>query len=299
MKSLEQIQNEVGQWSQANFGDNISKVTGLPMFSQNALTGLVEEVGELNHATICHHQGRRGYDPTTEAGEAKYVADRNDALADILIFLCDFAYREGVSLLQLVNKAWEETVSKRNMQNWEQHSHDKSPATQVVLMEGFDEANKTPPPFPLADDLKRMKDMGCRVAEYPEVGVVSDPDASQDYAQNGQGFAEPVIIRDSQIVSDTKLPPEADATFGDGIRKRPEEETKRKPLTSSYNRYCSICKTNLIHRMNTSGYCPQCAADEAAKKANAERHARGEFTLKEQFELEQEKARKGQQNADG
>lgn len=118
MKQLQQLQREIGKWSQDQFGDNISKATGYPLGSQNALTGIVEEVGELNHVTICHHQGRRGYD-----NSIKYKADRDDALADILIFMCDYAEREGTDLLTLLNQTWDKVVSKRTTENWDQHTH--------------------------------------------------------------------------------------------------------------------------------------------------------------------------------
>jgi NTP pyrophosphatase (non-canonical NTP hydrolase) len=123
------------------------------MGSQNALTGLVEEVGELNHVTICRHQGRRGYDV-----KEKYEADRNDALADIMVFLCDYAAREGVDLLTVVNDTWNKVVSKRTLQNWDKVSHEtdnsKFEKTLVELAEKH---------FP---DLKEQTGQGF--AEPPE-----------------------------------------------------------------------------------------------------------------------------------
>lgn len=120
MKQLQQIQQEIGQWSHEQFGESVSNVTGFPLGSQNALTGIVEEVGELNHVTICAHQGRRGYDDPE-----KYKADRDDALADILIFMCDYAYREGTDLLTLLNRTWDNVVSKRTVGDWDRHTHEQ------------------------------------------------------------------------------------------------------------------------------------------------------------------------------
>lgn len=128
MDGLQEIQQQIGTWSKELFGNNVSLVTGHPMYSQNALTGLVEEVGELNHVTICHHQGRRGYDD-----EAKYKADRDDALADILVFLCDYACREGVDLLTVLNSAWTKVVSKRNLQNWSTVNHERPAETKEIV----------------------------------------------------------------------------------------------------------------------------------------------------------------------
>lgn len=127
MKELRELQSAVATWSQATFGNNVSKWTGYPQGSQCSLTGMVEEVGELitaigrlNKATICRHQGRKGYDNVD-----KYNADRNDAVADIMIFLLDYCAREGIDLLTVTNEAWDKVVSKRTLENWEEHRHDE------------------------------------------------------------------------------------------------------------------------------------------------------------------------------
>lgn len=138
LKDLQTLQREVADWSRENFGDNVSKWTGQKLFSQNALTGLVEEVGDLNGITIQYHQGRRGYDPTTEEGQKKYVSNRNDAIADIMIFLMDYCDREGVDLLTVVNDTWTNIVSKRNAKtraSWEKHSHDPAEAAAGAALE--------------------------------------------------------------------------------------------------------------------------------------------------------------------
>lgn len=122
MKDLQQLQKEIADWSVKTFGDNshnLSKANGFPMGSQNALTGIVEEVGELNGATICKHQGRKGF-----GDQNKFASFRNDAIADIMIFLCDYAAREGVDLLTVLNETWDKIVSKRTLENWEEHSHE-------------------------------------------------------------------------------------------------------------------------------------------------------------------------------
>lgn len=119
--SIETIQKQVGEWSESLFGDNqhnFSKLTGLPQGSQSALTGFVEEVGELNAVTICAHQGRRGYD-----NREKYETDRDDCIGDAVIFLLDYCNREDVSLIHIVNNTWRNVVSKRNLANWEKVTH--------------------------------------------------------------------------------------------------------------------------------------------------------------------------------
>ena len=123
--TLDQLQHQIGEWSAKNFGNNVSKITGQLLYSQCALTGLVEEVGELNAITIKHHQGRSGFGPTAE-GRAKYASERNDAVADILVFLLDYCHREGISAYDCLLKTWTQVVSKRRTDLpdlWSSYSH--------------------------------------------------------------------------------------------------------------------------------------------------------------------------------
>lgn len=117
MKSLQEIQEEIGKWSNTQFGFNLSHDDtslsyGAPLGSLPSLLGMVEEIGELCHAVIYKHQGR-GYSDPIEHRKAK-----EDALADLLIFACDFAERENISLLGVLNTVWE-TVSKRRKESWQ------------------------------------------------------------------------------------------------------------------------------------------------------------------------------------
>lgn len=109
VQGLEEIQSRVGYWSQLNFGDQTSKATGVPLGSLAPLMGVAEELGELFHATLKRHQGIRGFD-----NDETFIAARNDAVADILVYLCDYASREGFSLLEALNETWDRVVSKRN-----------------------------------------------------------------------------------------------------------------------------------------------------------------------------------------
>lgn len=123
--TLDQLQHQIGEWSAKNFGNNVSKITGQLLYSQCALTGLVEEVGELNAITIKHHQGRSGFGPSPE-GRAKYASERNDAVADILVFLLDYCHREGISAYDCLLKTWTQVVSKRRTDLpdlWLSYSH--------------------------------------------------------------------------------------------------------------------------------------------------------------------------------
>lgn len=89
------LKQEIGQWAQHNFDHNESKhplfqmtsfqppilKRGIPLRSLAPLLGMYEEYGELQLAIL-----------QQDAEEIK------DALADIGVYLCDFCYREGLSI---------------------------------------------------------------------------------------------------------------------------------------------------------------------------------------------------------
>lgn len=89
---LRDFQNAVRQWSLKNFGEQ-SYV--------NPLLGVVEEVGELNHAVLKMRQGIRG--------DKDFLKEQaEDAVGDILIYLADFCSRfeGGIDLQNAVENAW-------------------------------------------------------------------------------------------------------------------------------------------------------------------------------------------------
>ena len=105
--SLREIQREIGEWSRRNFGEQVSKATGQRLGSLCPLLGVQEELGELCHVVLKRHQGIRGYDD-----DVKYQTERDDALADILVFLCDFSEDEGVDLEGVLAMAWNKVKSR-------------------------------------------------------------------------------------------------------------------------------------------------------------------------------------------
>lgn len=159
MKSLIQIQSEIGDWARRQFGDNPNRSeghpgVGTPLGSQPALNGMNEEVGELagaalgrhdahvaalasammkiNHAYVYRQQGRGDY-----ADVDKYLADLEDGLADLMVFACDFCNRVGretgreVNLLGALNETWDR-VCKRRRETWNaDKSAESSPAPAV------------------------------------------------------------------------------------------------------------------------------------------------------------------------
>lgn len=76
MKTLNELRIEVGKWSFENFGVNRSKANDPTMVlgSLAPLMGMAEEIGELEEATT--------------------YADLEDAVGDIVIYMCDYLYRE-------------------------------------------------------------------------------------------------------------------------------------------------------------------------------------------------------------
>jgi NTP pyrophosphatase (non-canonical NTP hydrolase) len=168
-KSLRQIQQEIAEWSQRNFGDNVSKAPGFtyshPLGSLCSLLGIGEESGELYHVVLKRLQGIRGYDD-----DQKYYEERDDAIADLLVYLCDFSSRERVDLQEVLNKVWEK-VQKRD---WEKNKKDAHEVAEEQYQDELQKARKfkefvherldkmgVPQNFP---DGPHTKD-GCRIGD--------------------------------------------------------------------------------------------------------------------------------------
>ncbi len=93
---LAQLQQEVATWSKHNFPYNEP---------HHPLLGLAEEVGELSHAHLKMEQGIRGTE--SEHMNAKY-----DAVGDIIIYLADYCFRNGIKLNLAVIQAWDEVKNR-------------------------------------------------------------------------------------------------------------------------------------------------------------------------------------------
>jgi len=89
--TLSRIQLEQRAWVLHNFGEREA---------WQPLLGVQEEVGELAHAFLKRHQGIRG---THE----EHTADIRDAVADIIIFLMDFASAEGIDVREVLDETWQ------------------------------------------------------------------------------------------------------------------------------------------------------------------------------------------------
>lgn len=106
---LQKVQKLIGEWAQRNFGSNYSTSRGIHLNSLAPLMGIGEEYGELLHAVLKEAQGIRGYQ-----SRELYEEDRDDAVADLVIFLLDFCHREGVDFDSVLEK----TTNKVLQRDW-------------------------------------------------------------------------------------------------------------------------------------------------------------------------------------
>jgi NTP pyrophosphatase (non-canonical NTP hydrolase) len=110
MKSLTQLQAEVGEWAKKNFGDQ-------PSYRQ--ILGAMEELGELAHAQLKSEQGIRG-------SQEKHDADAKDAVADVVIYLVDYCYRRGWDFHVILFETWEVVKNRDWKKNPETGTGSKS-----------------------------------------------------------------------------------------------------------------------------------------------------------------------------
>ena len=87
--TLARVQAELKPWVAHNFGDREP---------WQPLLGIMEEVGELAHAFLKQNQGIH----TTE----DHTTAIRDAVADVVVFLCDFCNGQGIDLAAQVRETW-------------------------------------------------------------------------------------------------------------------------------------------------------------------------------------------------
>ena len=99
LDDLRRLQDEVGEWSRENFGEEQPDIY--------PLMGAVEEVGELHHSVLKQLQGIRLEEE--DVGEEAEL----DAVGDIIVYLADFCERRDLSLAEAVELAWYGEVKDR------------------------------------------------------------------------------------------------------------------------------------------------------------------------------------------
>lgn len=97
VRRLSVIQKQVDEWARKNFGNSPS---------YHPLLGVSEEVGELCHAHLKEEQGIRG---TSEELQEK----AKDAIADIVIYLCDYCNRREWDIEDLVSETWDKVKQRK------------------------------------------------------------------------------------------------------------------------------------------------------------------------------------------
>lgn len=119
--SLHEVQKELVAWQQHNF-------PGRPAWQP--LVGMQEELGELSHAFLKKSQNIRLNED--------HDANMKDALADLLVYACDFANAVGVDLSLELNNTW----SKVKQRDWQKHREDPKtndiPSDKVYKPTGTD-----------------------------------------------------------------------------------------------------------------------------------------------------------------
>lgn len=107
LRGLRELQAEQIPWVKHNFGDRPS---WMPLF------GAVEELGELAHAHLKEAQGIRVSENHRE--------NARDAVADIIIYLADYASAVGFDLQSIVMETWDKVKNR----DWK-----KNPADAAAL----------------------------------------------------------------------------------------------------------------------------------------------------------------------
>lgn len=86
---MEQLQIEHGRWVDRNFPDQAP---------WQPILGVIEELGELAHGFLKTSQGIRG-------SSSDHLAEMEDAVGDIVIYLISFCHSQGLSFSECVTNA--------------------------------------------------------------------------------------------------------------------------------------------------------------------------------------------------
>ena len=103
--TLRQLQSESQEWSSKNFPN---------AKPHQPLLGAAEEIGELCHAHLKLEQGIRT--------NQNHKEDAEDAIADCIIYLADYCWRNGYDLQEAINKTWPKVKQRdwtKNKENGE------------------------------------------------------------------------------------------------------------------------------------------------------------------------------------
>lgn len=138
MNDLRKLQNEVNEWASIQFPD---------ASPYQPLLGIAEETGELCHAHLKGEQGIR-HTPL----EVYHM--KQDAVADILIYLANYCGLNNIDLQDAVEKTWDEV----KLRNWQAN------ASTGVASDTVDDIFSAPTPEALP---MYAESNGCRIDFKP------------------------------------------------------------------------------------------------------------------------------------
>lgn len=95
MIDLKYYQHCHDQWARKNFG---------PSVGYRNLLGAMEELGELAHAHLKSEQGIRNNENHEE--------NKKDAVADVIIYLCDYCNSQGFDLEDILRETWNKVLQR-------------------------------------------------------------------------------------------------------------------------------------------------------------------------------------------
>ncbi|HOD84842.1 MAG TPA: hypothetical protein PKG77_25785, partial [Phycisphaerae bacterium] len=137
--TLRRLQDELRAWVQHNFPARE------PFYP---LLGAMEELGELSHAHLKDLQAIRG---TPE----EHQAAKEDAVADIIIFLADYCTANGIDLQAAVEKTWAQV----KLRDWQADKLGGQSTSQPVNQSTSQPVNRSPTDGPgqrtIRDDRRR------------------------------------------------------------------------------------------------------------------------------------------------
>lgn len=99
---LAHVQKFHAKWLEHNFPDTNA---------DQQFKGMIEEIGELAHADLKREQGIRDIDSEDHKRKVE------DAVGDIVMYLCGWCTKRGINLKDAINRAWDEI----SMRDWRKY----------------------------------------------------------------------------------------------------------------------------------------------------------------------------------
>lgn len=147
---LAELQQEISAWSRTNFGSQVSKQNGVVLGPLAPLLGIAEELCE--YADAYSH-------PMSFESIPEYEIETLDALADLMIYLLDYASRSGFAVSITVDELHETMYQKIVDAN--------------LVQNGFDPVLPENPVLAIAMKLQRLLHLNLKA--HQGIRGLSDP----------------------------------------------------------------------------------------------------------------------------